>query len=81
MTGIVQAYNSKGGYGFITPHIGEPENAKEVFFHVSQCVDRIAPPRGAEVSFTLVRGNNGPQAARVELVEVNLLKGTPKNAI
>jgi cold shock CspA family protein len=71
MTGIVKKFFEKAGYGFIQPLIGKPDTTPEVFFHVSSVRGRIAPPIGAEVRFKLVRGEHGPQAANVELLELN----------
>ena len=75
MNGIVREFNPKRGFGFITPLIGKPNGTQSVYFHATA----IRPidgrphgiPRGAEVRFILVRGEKGPQAADVEVVELS----------
>jgi len=72
MTGIVRTYRSDRGYGWLQPLIGKPISTSDIFFHVRSCVDGMAPPFGAEVSFDLVRGPAGrPQAANVRLVKLS----------
>ena len=71
MTGIVRSYNDRRGYGYIQPLIGRPDTTPDVFFHISSVRGGIAPPKGAEVRFLLVRGERGPQAADIELMTLN----------
>jgi CspA family cold shock protein len=73
MTGIVKRFNANRGFGFITPLIGKPNEVADVYFHVSSMRRRNtgAPPVGAEVRFKLVRGNEGPQAAEIELTGIS----------
>lgn len=76
MTGLIKSYSSGRGFGFITPLVGKPNSTEAVFFHVSGVAGRVdggpepALPRGAEVTFDLVRGENGPQATNVTLVKL-----------
>jgi cold shock protein len=88
MTGLVKYFDERRGYGFIQPLIGLGPNAPELFFHIS-AVCRSKPdcrrgvPCGAEVSFKIVRGNKGPQAADVELIEARpeyIIKGADNAA-
>jgi cold shock CspA family protein len=70
MTGIVKTFN--GRYGFISPLVGKPGETPEVYFHATAVKGkRGGIPAGAEVSFKLVRGEKGPQAAEVEAREVS----------
>jgi CspA family cold shock protein len=71
MTGIVKKFDERKGYGFVQPLVGIPDHPG-VYFHASAIVRsdegfRPAIPAGAEVSFDLVRGDQGPQAANVRL--------------
>lgn len=70
MTGIVRCFNADKGYGFIRPLIGRPSEVSDVFVHIANVKGRVPLPKGAEVSFVIVRGNEGPQAASVELREL-----------
>jgi CspA family cold shock protein len=72
VNGIVTCYDNRRGFGFIKPLIGRPDAAPDIFFHASAVRGGISPPKGAEVSFLVVRGNRGPQAADVQLVQVKL---------
>jgi cold shock CspA family protein len=72
MNGIVRRYNDRRGFGFIEGLTGHPGANPEIFFHVSSVEGCIAPPVGCEVSFIVVRGEKGPQAADVRLVRVRL---------
>lgn len=73
MTGIVVRFNTKRGYGYVQPLIGNPDCA-EVFFHVSAIsrrTDGFLPtlPIGCEVTFDLCRGEHDkPQCANVRLI-------------
>jgi cold shock CspA family protein len=74
MNGIVKRFDGNRGFGFIQPLCGD-KRAPEVYCHISAVKCRrgqqpAAPPIGAEVKFKLVRGERGPQAAEVELVEL-----------
>jgi cold shock CspA family protein len=73
MTGLIKSYDRSTGYGFIPPPIGKPGETKDLFFNIASFVTRKgeqigAPPRGAEVSFVVVRGAKGPQAANCTLI-------------
>lgn len=71
MRGIVKSYNEKRGFGFIAPLVGRPDEVRHLFFHISAVKGgRSGVPSGAEVEFIVVRGDRGPQAADVELVEL-----------
>jgi len=71
MNGIIVRYNQARGFGFLSALIGKPKQAPDLYFHVTAVRGGIPPPVGAEVSFIVVRGNDGrPQAADIELVEM-----------
>ena len=61
-TGKVKWFNSEKGFGFI-----EVEGGDDVFVHFSaiQGDGFKALEEGQEVSFEIVEGNRGPQAANV----------------
>lgn len=76
MTGIVRVYFPQRGFGFLHPLTGIGPDAPQVFFHASAIRgarrgEPLAIPKGAEVSFKLVRGERGPQAADVRLKELS----------
>jgi len=60
--GIVKWFNNEKGFGFITVDGGE-----DVFAHFSaiQTDGFKSLEEGQEVSFEIVEGNRGPQAANV----------------
>ncbi|MGQ0514118.1 cold-shock protein CspD [Bacillus sp. D-CC] len=62
MTGKVKWFNSEKGFGFI-----EVEGGDDVFVHFSaiQGDGFKTLEEGQEVSFEIVEGNRGPQAANV----------------
>ncbi|EEL51306.1 cold-shock protein [Bacillus cereus] len=62
MQGKVKWFNNEKGFGFI-----EIEGADDVFVHFSaiQGDGYKALEEGQEVSFDIVEGNRGPQAANV----------------
>jgi cold shock protein len=76
MKGIVRRFNPDKGFGFIQPLIGAPDKASDVYVHITAFVERRdrnesgGIPAGAEVTFDLVRGSQGPQAANVRLVKM-----------
>jgi cold shock CspA family protein len=76
VNGIVKKYNVERGFGFVQPMTGDGPNTPLVYFNrnaISRPKDSPEPaiPRGAEVSFDLVRGDKGPQCANIRLVKVN----------
>lgn len=72
MEGKVKWFNSLKGYGFITPQDG-----KDVFVHYSAIEGEGYRNlnEGDEVSFDVVEGNKGQQAASVRVT-----KAAPKSA-
>ena len=62
MTGKVKWFNSEKGFGFITD-----ENGKDIFAHFSQIKkDGFKTlEEGEKVSFDVVDGQKGPQAANI----------------
>ncbi|HHT73360.1 MAG TPA: cold shock domain-containing protein [Firmicutes bacterium] len=62
MTGKVKWFNAEKGYGFI-----ECDNGNDVFVHFSaiQGTGFKTLNEGEEVSFDIVEGDRGPQAANV----------------
>ena len=63
MTGKVKWFNSEKGYGFITT-----EEGQDLFVHFSQIQKDgfKSLEEGEAVSFDVVEGQKGPQAANVE---------------
>ena len=63
MTGTVKWFNSEKGYGFITTDEGQ-----DLFVHYSQIQKEgfKSLDEGEAVSFDVVDGDKGPQAANVE---------------
>ena len=71
-TGTVKWFNSRKGYGFITPE--EPEGAADVFVHYTaikvESDDQYrALNEGDKVNFDLSDGKKGPEARNVEILE------------
>jgi CspA family cold shock protein len=62
MQGKVKWFDSKKGYGFITP-----ENGKDVFVHYTAMATEgyRTLEEGEDVSFNVVQGPKGEQAANV----------------
>ncbi len=65
MNGKVKWFSAEKGYGFITS-----EDGKDVFAHFSQINNEgfKTLSEGQEVSFELVDGEKGPQAANIEII-------------
>ena len=65
MNGKVKWFSAEKGYGFITS-----EDGKDVFAHFSQINNEgfKTLSEGQEVSFELVDGQKGPQAANIEII-------------
>jgi len=65
MTGKVKWFNSEKGYGFITT-----EEGNDVFAHFSQIQkDGFKTlEEGESVSFEVVDGDKGPQAANIKVL-------------
>lgn len=63
MTGKVKWFNSEKGFGFITT-----ENGEDLFVHFSQIQKDgyKTLEEGEAVTFDVVEGQKGPQAANVE---------------
>jgi len=61
--GVVKWFNATKGYGFITA-----EDGKDVFVHFSAIQEEgfKTLEEGQRVSFEVVNGQKGPQAANVE---------------
>lgn len=62
MKGTVKWFNSEKGYGFITG-----EDGKDYFAHYSQiqCEGYKALDQGQAVTFDVVEGQKGPNAANI----------------
>jgi CspA family cold shock protein len=62
LTGTVKWFNDAKGYGFI-----ETSEGKDVFVHFSAIVAEgyKSLAQGQQVSFEIVQGEKGPQAANV----------------
>jgi cold shock protein len=61
-TGIVKFYNEEKGFGFIK----EANTGEEIFVHRTGLVDAIK--EGDTVSFEIVEGKKGENAAKVKKV-------------
>ena len=74
MTGTIEFFNHKRGFGFIKPLVGVGKDCEQVFAHLSSFVYKLGEdtqplPQGSEVTFELVRRSDGRlQAARVRPV-------------
>ena len=71
MTGKVKWSNAEKGFGFI-----EREDGDDVFVHFSaiQGTGFKTLNEGDEVTFDIVEGDRGPQAANVERLSIGKLK-------
>jgi CspA family cold shock protein len=64
-TGTVKFFNSKKGFGFISPDGG----GKDIFFHANNVVgDPHALHEGQKVSFEEGSGRKGPEALNVTAI-------------
>jgi CspA family cold shock protein len=65
-TGVVKWFSNQKGYGFVGR-----EKGPDVFVHYSAIVTKgyKSLKEGDVVTFEIVQGTKGPQAANVELVE------------
>ena len=72
MDGIVKWFSPEKHYGYIQPLVGKPGSVPDLFFHASSVRGGIALPAGAHVSFVVVRGAKGPQAAGVKVYRARL---------
>lgn len=63
MNGTVKWFNAEKGYGFITD-----ENGKDIFAHYSAIKGEgyKSLENGQPVTFDVVEGSRGPQAANIE---------------
>lgn len=64
-TGKVKFFNAEKGFGFITE-----DNGKDIFVHYTgiKASGYKTLEEGQKVSFDIVEGNRGPQAANVEVL-------------
>ncbi|MFB3778809.1 MAG: cold-shock protein [Bryobacteraceae bacterium] len=66
MDGIVRRFDSRRGFGWITPLIGSPDSTTDVWFHISAVRNAEILPGGCRVSFKIVDAPGGRvQAASV----------------
>jgi CspA family cold shock protein len=72
MDGIVRFFDPSRHFGFIQPLVGKPDSTPDVYFHASAVQGGACIPAGAEVSFRVVRGDKGPQAADVTMKQRRL---------
>jgi len=61
--GIVKFFNTEKGYGFIT----DTANQDSIFVHIDSCQSEIK--QNDRVSFEVGKGNKGPVAKNVKIVE------------
>ncbi len=61
MTGSVKFFNEEKGYGFLAS-----DDGKEVFVHVSGCMEEIK--KGDKVEFEITAGKRGDNAVNVKLL-------------
>ena len=64
MTGTIEFFNHKRGFGFINPLVGVGKDCEQVFAHLSSFVYKLGEdtqplPQGSEVTFELVRRETG----------------------
>lgn len=64
--GTIKTYNAKNGFGFIDQDEGDTLFFFKNAFH-KEDYRRIQP--GAKVSFVVVEGQKGPQAAKGQIVD------------
>ncbi|GGP94592.1 cold-shock protein [Streptomyces roseolilacinus] len=66
MTGKILRFDEVRGYGFIVPR----EGGEDVFMHANDLVDeKYLYQSGREVEFYLEKGDKGPKASEIRLVD------------
>ncbi len=61
-SGKVKFYNSEKAFGFITTDNGD------IFFHLNDCKNKVAPKQDDDVEFLVGEGKKGQCAKEVEVV-------------
>lgn len=66
LRGVITGYFEQRGYGFVRP--AQEVAQKDVFFHISNVVNRDRVIEGATVTFSLEQGAKGPRAVNVRVM-------------